>query len=214
MDEPFQPKLIYLARRHPSFARNAWTARWRRHGALGMSLPRWKNVARYVHCDVLEPSPAQRAYLSDHDGVGLIWHRSLAHRDAHFADTSSQTVMEQDEAETFAGWIADRCLSAREEVFVPPPEGGVKLVCFLWNVPGMVTPARACGHVRNTPLPPVREGGWGLDCDLVEEFWFANPEDADAAARDMRLAAPSLAVLCREVELYRAGLPASEHDDR
>ena len=48
-----RPKLIYLARRNPALTREAFVPRWPRHGALGMSLPRWRNIWRYVHCDVL-----------------------------------------------------------------------------------------------------------------------------------------------------------------
>lgn len=200
MPDFFQPKLIYLIRRHPAFARADWTPRWRQHGALGMSLPRWKNVARYVHGDVVEPRADQRTYLADHDGVGQIWHRSLAHREAHFADTSSQATMVADEAETFADWIANHCLSAREEVMISPSEEArAKLMCFLWGGDAPARPDRARGHVRNLPLP----GSWGLDCASIEEFWFTREDEADAAARQLGLTARSLTVLVRETELYR-----------
>jgi hypothetical protein len=206
MPDLFQPKLIYLIRRYPAFTRRDWTDRWRQHGALGMSLPRWKNVARYVHCDIVEPAPDQKAYLADHDGVGLIWHRSLAHREAHFADTSSQATMVADEAETFADPIADHCLSAREEIVVAPGrDSRVKLMCFLWDGAAAALPERACGHVRNIPLPTDRPGGWGLNCTQIEEFWFARDEDAVAAARGLGLTGRSLAILAHETELYRAG---------
>lgn len=47
-----EPKLIYLARRNPVLTREGFTAKWRQHGALGMSMPQWGNIRRYVHCDV------------------------------------------------------------------------------------------------------------------------------------------------------------------
>ncbi|NLR41609.1 EthD domain-containing protein [Novosphingobium sp. ERN07] len=202
MTDLIQPKLIYLIRRHPAFTRADWTARWRQHAALGMSLPRWKNVARYVHGDVVEPRAGQHAYLADHDGVGLIWHRSLTHRAAHFADTSSQAVMVADEAETFADWIANHCLSAREEVLIAPSDAAVvKLMCFLWDDAAVARPDGTCGHVRNVPLP----GDWGLDCTGIEEFWFADEDAANAAAKALGLTGRSLAVLVRDSELYSIG---------
>jgi hypothetical protein len=116
--------------------------------------------------------------------------------------------MVADEAETFADWIANHCLSAREEVLAAPSaEAQVKLVCFLWDGAALPAPEGACGHVRNIPLPSPQPGGWGLDCDLVEEFWFASEDEADAAARRLGLTGRSLAVLARETQLYSAALP-------
>ena len=198
-------KLIYLARRNPAFDRADWTARWRQHGALGMSLSRWRNVARYVHCDLIEPRPDQRHYLGDHDGIGLIWHHSIAHRDAHFADTTAQAVMVRDEAETFARPIALDCLAATEQVVLPPPGDGtlIKLTAFRRDTASTATPGDAKGHVRNVTLPHPDGGTWGLPFKLVEEFWFASEAKADRAAHALHAASKPVCVLGREVELYR-----------
>jgi hypothetical protein len=82
-----EPKLIYLARRNPGLTRAGFTARWRQHGALGMSMPRWINIRRYVHCDVQQPGVP--GIDETYDGVGLIWHRSPEARARHRADNSS-----------------------------------------------------------------------------------------------------------------------------
>src|SRR5690242_5233128 len=95
-----RPKLIYLARRHPSIAATDFTARWRRHGALGMSLPRWRNIWRYTQCDVVPWARAPLPSASEYDGVGLVWYRSAETRAAH-VDDADRAVMARDELETF-----------------------------------------------------------------------------------------------------------------
>jgi hypothetical protein len=220
-DDDFQPKLIYLARRHPALTREAFTPRWRQHGALGMSRPRWRNIARYVHGDVID--------RDDCDAIGLIWHRSRAARAAHLADTDSRLQMERDENDTFAEPIVNVCLLAREYVLRGPPampitthghpesNGPVKLTRFLLtHAPADATELRLrldaaelplLGHVINLPLPPERGDGWGLRCACVEELWFTNLEDARRAAL-VAAAAPgsnagTISVLTREVLLYQ-----------
>ncbi len=220
-DDDFQPKLIYLARRHPALTRETFTPRWRQHGALGMSRPRWRNIARYVHGDVID--------RDDCDGIGLIWHRSRAARAAHLADTDSRLQMEQDEVETFAEPIVNVCLLAREYVLLGPPDapvsatgradpdGPVKLTRFLnTHAPADATELRLrldaaelplLGHVINLPLLPERGSAWGLTHACVEELWFENLEDARRAAL-VAAAAPgtnasTMSVLTREVLLHQ-----------
>ena len=190
-----QPKLIYLARHAPGLSRTGFTARWREHAALGMSRPRWRNVARYVHVD-LEPG-------CGFDAIGMIWHRSSEHRAAHLADTTSRAEMEADEAVTFARPIAESCLAAREEVLVAPSDGATWLmVAFLDHLHPELTVANHCGHIRNFPLAPERATGWGLMSAQIDEFSFARRADAVAAAK--ALEAPGvMLVVGRAVELYR-----------
>ena len=219
--DEFQPKLIYLTRRQPALTREAFIPRWRQHGALGMSRPRWRNIARYVHGDVID--------RDDYDGIGQIWHRSRAARAAHLADTDSRLQMEQDEFETFAEPIVNVCLLAREYVLRGPPamtvsptgrakpDDPVKLTRFLTShAPADATELRLrldaaelrlLGHVINLPLPPERGDGWGLRCACVEELWFANLEDARRAVLVAAAAAGSnagtISVLTRDVLLYQ-----------
>lgn len=235
-----QPKLIYLARRHPRLPAAEFTARWRRHGALGMSLPRWRNIARYVHCDVLSAAADTSGLADGWDGVGLIWHHSPEARAAHLADASSREVMERDESATFARPIVEDCLVARELVLLTPPPcppaaaatvgtGVAKLIRFLHSrgpvqdtsiATRLVADAAALrsrlasaaspavGHVLNDPLAPEREQGWGLSCDAVEEFWFADPAIALRAAAILPASgingAAATVVLTNEVLLHEA----------
>jgi hypothetical protein len=201
MDD-FQPKLIYLARRHPALDREGFRARWREHARLGMSRPRWTNIARYVHCDIVEPPPALRDRLGDQDGVGIIWHRSPRHRAAHIADTRSRGEMEADEAATFSRPIVEDCLVAREEMMIEPQAGATwKLIAFLESARPLPCPATAVGHVRNLALPPEKGRAWGLESGLVEEFWFESRDAAEQAA--LALGGPRRElVLAREVQLF------------
>lgn len=210
----FEPKLIYLTRRHPGLTRATFHDRWRQHAALGMSRPRWKNIAQYMHCDVLDDS--------DHDGIGLIWHRSPTHRAAHLADTSSRLDMERDEAETFARPIVADCLLAREHVLAPASTmlgTALRLFRFIDDMPADTAAALAAatargqqlaacgittrGQVLNLKLPPERPPHWGLRHAQIEEWRCDDLNTARAAAA--ALAAPGvLAVITNEVPLYEA----------
>jgi hypothetical protein len=199
--DSYQPKLIYLTRRHPSLSREGFRSRWRKHGSLGMSRPRWRNIARYVHCDLELPRPGMESLFGDHDGVGLIWHRSAEHRAAHRADAHSQSEMEADEAETFARPIGEVCLLAREEIVrAPAPGASWKLLRFAATSDAPPPLKDAAGHVRNHPLPPESGERWGLDCAMVEEYWFFDREHAEAAASSLR--GDALLVLGRDTLLY------------
>lgn len=208
----FEPKLIYLTCRHPGLARAEFRARWRQHGALGMSRPRWRNIAQYMHCDVLD--------ASGYDGVGLIWHRSTAHRAAHLADTTSRADMERDELDTFARPIVADCLLAREHVLQAPSTAlatALRLFLFFRSAPAHAAAAfaaaahraarleaaalQARGQALNLTLPPERPPGWGLRFPLIEEWRFDDLATAEAASAT--LAEPdALAVITNEVPLH------------
>jgi hypothetical protein len=201
--DSFQPKLIYLARRHPSLDRQAFTRRWRQHAQLGMSRPRWINIARYVHCDIELPRPEERDFLSDHDGIGMIWHKSPEHRAAHIADSGSRLQMESDEAATFAEPITEVCLLAREKILIPPDAGaGIKLTYFSQRDLPQARPSEALGHVVNHALPRDQRADGGLGCRLVEEFWFRSRKSAVAAAREIPRQAGDVIVVSNQVVLY------------
>jgi hypothetical protein len=198
-----QPKLIYLARRRPDMNREDFVTRWRQHGALGMSRPRWKNIARYVHCDVLNAGADIPGISDDYDGVGMIWHKSPQARATHRADVSSQTDMESDEEKTFREPVANFCLLAAEtQRSMPGSIDGstVKLIRFLkYADPSQcdrlsqriseqnremfarTNDARGwpIGYCINTTLEPQSEGlsAWGLKADCTEELWFRDLDE-------------------------------------
>jgi hypothetical protein len=203
----FQPKLIYLARRHPALTREQFVGRWRQHGALGMSLPRWRNIAHYVHCDVLDDSC--------YDAIGLIWHRSPNHRAAHIADTSSRLEMESDERATFARPIVQDCLIAREYVQRAPPTARPSAAKVFVFADAIDASAAAQRHARiadlayapsvvlyNHALPPERGTAWGLRYASVEEYGFDDLPAAQRAVAMLRSDSQALCVLTNEVTLY------------
>ena len=207
----YQPKLIYLARRPPGLDRAEFTSRWRQHGALGMSMPRWRNIARYLHCDVDPATPS-------HDGVGMIWHRSVEARHAHIADRSSRGAMESDEQATFAEPIVQCCLLTRERVLLAPPpptDAACKLVRVISELAdGHCVGALAgladaglqpLGLVNNLPLPPDQVEAWGIRCKQVEEWWFGSRTSALQALEWLadRFPDTGICLLTNEVELYR-----------
>lgn len=193
-----KPKLIYLTARHPELSRSAFVHRWRQHAALGMSRPRWINIERYVHCDVLTPPTPLPDVSNIYDGVGMIWHRSTTHRSTHLADTTSKVEMEADDAATFARPINECCLLAEEhEIFSFSGAAVSTIKLFRFARLADDTPMSALHHLVmtartavaqnstrplrhrvNLPIDPQTEGRakWGLPCSVVEEFWF---EDQD-----------------------------------
>jgi hypothetical protein len=188
-DRSARPKLIYLAERNPALDRAGFTARWRRHGSLGMSLPRWRNVARYVQCD---PLP-ELAGTSGCDGVALVWYHSEATRLRHVSDRDAREVMQRDEAETSARPVREFSVLTEEDTVIPEPDGPLKLFLVLrraaacppetfaaaWRGHAAMLAARlatvpgGAGYRRNATRPDSRGIGLGLDCDGIEEISFA-----------------------------------------
>jgi len=220
------PKLIYFAERHPAFGPEEFVRRWRQHGALGMSLPRWRNIRRYVQCD---PVPLPSAGLEPLvcDGVALVWYRSEATRQAHIADRSG-SVTKADEAETFARPVARFALLTDEVVFEPGEPRRRKLFMAirraaplgptefldLWSCafgPRLAAAIRAIdprGSYIQNHARPAAPGASGFEADCIDEISIKDP----AAFLDLlraELARASLtasvrAILTDETLLYQA----------
>ena len=124
-----RPKLIYLAQRHPGYSHEGFIQRWRQHAALGMSQPRWRNVARYLHCDRVEGLPPTLPSL-ECDGVAIVVYRSERAREAHIADEHARRIMKADELDTFAQPVADTSMLVREVVEREGPLDGFRLFLF------------------------------------------------------------------------------------
>jgi hypothetical protein len=71
-------KAIYLARRNPRLERGRFPERWRRHGALALSLPFMDPCVGYFHNDVFADPPRDAdpytgaLWSGDYDGVGVV----------------------------------------------------------------------------------------------------------------------------------------------
>ena len=116
------PRLYYLARANRGLPRGAFPARWAAHGALGMALPRWRNVAQYLQCD--------RIAGASWDGVAVVAFRSEEARLAHVADPDGR-VTKADEMLCFDRPISETACLADGADAPPVAEGGLRLFRFL-----------------------------------------------------------------------------------
>jgi hypothetical protein len=129
-------KNIYLARRNPALAQEAFAERWRRHGELAMSLPFWRHMTGYLQCDALPHAATQAdaytaaAWSRVHDGVGVVYMsdaRALEHVLAH----PDHSLLMADELATFAEPVGNFSILATEELHKGRPGTAAKLFAFL-----------------------------------------------------------------------------------
>jgi len=111
-----EPKLIYFAQRCSGMDALAFRRRWREHARLGMSMPRWRNIRRYAHCDAFEVERSKLP-IGWCDGVATLSYRNESCRFAHVTDASAAPQMKRDEAETFAHPVREAAILADELVF-------------------------------------------------------------------------------------------------
>jgi hypothetical protein len=122
-------KLIYLANRNPGLSRERFVARWRKHGALAMSLPLWRRLARYVQASVLHPAPIPGASTA-YDAVGVLWYKDDAGRSSSAADDADIATMAADEVHTFAALVRPGALQGDEEVLKQSGSGRTTAYLF------------------------------------------------------------------------------------
>lgn len=185
------PKLIYFAERNPAFTPAGFIRRWRQHAALGISMPRWINIDRYVHCD---PVPMEEPGLAllPCDGVAIVRYRSETARLRHVSDSSAREVMRRDEAETFARPV--RAFSVLTEEIAMSDKGADEFRLFLalrrrgtearaefldwWRsdqgprMLGALAALEGCGYRQNHARPEADQAGLGFDVDCVDEIAF------------------------------------------
>ncbi len=203
MQDGKRPKLIYFASRHPAFDRPAFIARWRQHAALGMAMPRWRNIHRYLHCDAL-PLPAIGLAPLSCDGVAIVTYRSEEARLAHVADRSAGPLLKQDELETFDRPVREVSLLTDSLRVLPATPGTPTLFLRLHRAATLAPtvfrsrwrdelgPRLAerlarigAGYCQNHGRPLVAADPAPLLCDAVDEIAC---DDAVAAAAALRAA--------------------------
>jgi hypothetical protein len=126
------PKLIYFAARNPRFSPSEFIVRWRQHARLGMSMPRWRNIKRYIHCDQIV-GPYLGVAEIQCDGVAMVWYHSESTRQAHIADTSAAPILKADELETFERPVRDVALLTDEVICIPSGEKPFSLFLRVCN---------------------------------------------------------------------------------
>lgn len=218
-----RPKLIYCAERHPSFDPDGFTRRWRQHARLGMSMARWVNIHRYVHCDPLALALPPGVSARTSDGVALLWYRSEAARQRHVADQDARAIMKRDEVETFARPVAAFSYMARELVYRPAPGAAATLFLLFTRRADMApdqfaafrrdvlatrvqSAIAAGGYIQNFPAPAGLPSG--LAVDGIDEISVADPAGLDLPALGAALARAEFATLyglwARQIVLYQA----------
>lgn len=192
-----RPKFIYFAERHPSFDRDGFRQRWRQHGRLGASLPRWKNVARYAQCDRIDGG--LEGTEIDCDGVATVLFHSETTRLAHIADPDG-AITKADEAKTFARPVRSfsvltephvvlRCGSTvTTKIFVAIcRRQGREAECFAERWTGEVSRAvekhfgeegLSSAYVQNLRRADWAAGGVGFEADCIDEIATADPVTA------------------------------------
>jgi hypothetical protein len=186
-----QPKLIYIAQRHPRCAPGEFTHRWRQHAALGMSQPRWSNVARYLHCDRVE-GPLPGVPTTECDGVAIVAYRSEAHRRAHIATEEARRTMKADELHTFAQPVSQTSLLTQEQIVCLAISETFRLFVFwtsdspqfefAWDAAAIRwrgSLARDVGLLRNKPSGAPGE----FRCAGIDELMASKPEPLCELAR-------------------------------
>jgi hypothetical protein len=226
------PKLIYLARRRPGTSRDEFVRRWRRHGALGMSMDFWSNTLRYMHCDIRAEVEGRGSIRdSTFDGFGMLWDRPGPRR-SFPSDAVARAVMLSDELVTFSEPVALSQLRAVEHMVTPDADAiAVKLVRLIKFHDSLDTDARRfvwedhsrslqivhgpiVRHVFNTVVVPPREES-PLECDAVDEIGFVSLHSMlrEVALDDLtvlhdregRAVATARVFVTNEVVLYDAG---------
>ena len=162
---------------HETAHRTAFRTRWRAHGALGMRLPRWRNVARYTQCDRIDVPPGIPGALA-YDGVAVVLFRSEAARLAHIADPDGR-ITKADESETFARPVRETAaLTQPCELLPHRPDAPTRL--FLLHrvvpdfAPAVFLAQFGCGFERNS----VRSGAPNeLGLDAIDEVSIPDCSD-------------------------------------
>lgn len=137
-----QVKLIYFAPRPAGRSLADFRARWRQHGALGMSQPLWRHMTLYKQLDALEPSEsglggAGLAATAEDEwgGVGQIWVRSEQALGELFEDPS-RAAMPPDEVETFGRELGASIMQTREQVVFDRGPVELSFVALIHRPPG------------------------------------------------------------------------------
>jgi len=201
-------KLIYLAQRKPGFSFDEFVCRWRRHGALGMSLPLWRFALGYVQAEAVRSSSLDAA-SDDYDAVCCYMVQDEMFDRMTAEDMPGAAAMAADELETFSGPIPEVALWVSEEHIRPGPLGGFTAYLFCRDADNAAAITRqvadtatldrvilnrrndnACGPQANT-----------LPFAAVVELSASTLHDLQSAAGE-RLADADIAVVTREAVLW------------
>ena len=112
------PKLIYFAYKNTKLSRYEFISRWRQHGYLGISLPRWKNIYKYSQCIALKKAISVKNNIIKCNGVAVVFYKSEKSRIDHISDKDSSSIMKTDEQKTFSKMVRDCSILTNEQLIV------------------------------------------------------------------------------------------------
>lgn len=202
-------KMIYLAKRKPGFSFDGFVRRWRKHGALAIEQPLWRQTLGYVQAEPIRPQPVPGA-SEDYDAVACYIVRDGLFTEMTDEDTASSAIMAEDELKTFAAPIPSTALWVKEERILPGELGGITAFLFLDSAATareVAQRADACGGLNritlNTRDEAMPEEAQTLPFHAVVEL-SASSIPALVAALDASkgLPASEVAVLTREAVLW------------
>lgn len=192
-----QWKMIYLARRNPTLAPEAFAQAWREHSARGRE-------CRNVQDKVLGVAQCSRLLdldlpgtSTEYDGVGLLRLRDLDAASDIWNDAETLAIMRPDEPRVFSTYVREFTLVCREYPLRDVPRSGCVLYGFLRRREGLskaeFDTAWLDGSARWLDGDALRQAGCvmhnavvqppppGYAFDGIAEWWFDSPDALRAA---------------------------------
>ncbi|QIL80204.1 EthD domain-containing protein [Diaphorobacter sp. HDW4A] len=196
-------KMIYLARRNPTLAREQFPETWRSHSALGKQC---KNVGQRVkavaQCSRVLDDALPSTLSRDYDGVNLMVLADRDSGDAIWRDPETLAIMRPDEPRVFADYVRNFSMLCEQHVLrgdgegaVYPQRDAVILIGFLqrepaftmaqpvpaslpapWSTGGLNAAHRIVCNTLDAPAPVGYEYGY------IVEWWFDTVKAAQEAA--------------------------------
>lgn len=196
-------KLIYLARRNPTVAREDWPRTWRSHAIFASQFPVLEAKIDYMrYCNrvdapTLDGRPVELPGLSTaHDGVAIAASESLEGINGTGFNDADRAKIDQDELRVFDMLTPNFTYYCTEAVLRDGALGEAAVFSFLARKPDASHEefdARWCGEHRQAALEainalgtitryvnnrPVHEPRPLFPFDGIAEAWFPSAEDA------------------------------------
>jgi len=196
-------KLIYLARRAKTVAREDWPKTWRSHAIFASKFPvleaeiRWLRYCNRIDEPALDGTPVDLPFLStEHDGVAIAGSPTLEGISGAGFTPEDRELIDEDERRVFDMLTPNFTFFTQETVVKDGKLGEVAVFSFLARKPGMSREAfderyhgAHAGVARNTVASlagltryalnrPVQEPLPLFPFDGITEGWYDTQDDA------------------------------------
>lgn len=204
-------KMIYLARRNPALAPEAFPQAWREHSALGAQCTNVRDkVVQVMQCSRVLDGPALAGASTDYDGVNLLEIRSRQAADDIWSDAETLAVMKPDEPRVFSTYVRHFTLVCEGHALDDRPRGRCVVVGFLRRSAAATAADWLAARDAGAALPGVGRCVWnevvaepppGYAYDAIVEWWYDTPEAARAALGGAGLPSSLPPAVSKPVEL-------------